>query len=513
MAKPLTSAQQNSVLIAAILASSMAFIDGTALNVALPAIQRSLYLSGSQLLWVVNAYTLMLAALTLLGGALGDIYGKRKVFMIGIGFFTLFSLACGFAQSGSALIIFRSLQGMAAALMVPGSLSLISASFPRGNRGRAIGTWSMVSAFTTILGPVLGGYLAGEGLWRAIFFINVPLGLISFLILFFKVKEPVRPKDLRLDWRGGLLSTLAFSGLTYGFIEASEKGFSGLAIWLSLALGLTAFIAFLGWESKAPQPLLPLKLFRSPTFAGANAMTLFVYGALGSVLFFLPLNLIQVQGYPEQLAGLAILPFGGTIAILARFSGKWTDKVGAKKPLVIGPLITAAGFFGLSLTGLTAGFPDFWRSFFPPLLLAGIGMGLTVVPLTTAVMNCVEEQSSGIASGVNNTVSRLAGVLVLAIVGAVVLLSFQKGLQNDLNTLSLTDAQQQYMAQQAERLADARPQPSWPATLQTEIRHSIKLNFIGIFDISAYVATALCVIGAIVSWLFISGNPTSVKLN
>lgn len=409
------STEKKLILISSILASSMAFIDSTALNVALPVLQRSLELTGSQLLWVVNGYTLFLAALILIGGSLGDVYGKKKVFSLGILLFTLFSVVCGLSPSGGFLIIARCLQGIGGALMVPGSLALITASFPQSERGKAIGTWSMFSAFTTIFGPVLGGYLAGEGLWRLIFFINIPLGLCSLLLLWFKVKETAIDTRIKPDWRGGFFSVLALCGIILGFVEASEKGFNTWWIWLSILLGLAFLVAFIRWEKKAEHPMLPLELFSSSTFSGANLMTLFVYGALSLVLFFIPLNLIQVQGYAEKMAGLAILPFGILIALLARTAGSWTDKAGAKKPLIIGPILTGISFLLLSRIGLTNGFTDFWTTFFPALALGGVGMGITVVPLTTAVMNCVTNSNAGIASGVNNTVSRLANVLILAV--------------------------------------------------------------------------------------------------
>lgn len=509
----LSKRQQNFVLVAAILASSMAFIDSTALNVALPALQRSLGLSAAQLLWVVNAYTLFLASLMLIGGSLGDLYGKRRVFLIGITVFTLFSAACGLAQSGTQLIIFRGLQGIGGALMVPGSLSIISASFPQDTRGKAIGTWSMFSAFTTVFGPVLGGYLAEAGWWRAIFYINVPLGIVSFLILLLKVEEPVRPKDKKLDWQGGLWATLSFAALTFGFIQASERGFQTWWIWSSLVAGVAFLAAFIWREATASKPMMPLSLFRSPTFAGANAMTLFVYGALSSILFFVPLNLIQVQGYAEGLAGLAVLPFGGTIALLSRLSGKWTDKVGARPPLIIGPLVTGCAFLGFSFIGLTAGAGDFWTSFFPVLLLGGIGMGITVVPLTTAVMNCVNESDSGIASGVNNTMSRLAGVLAIAILGSIAILQFQKDIHQKALHSSLSDEQVQHLDREAEKLAEASPAADWPAGMQEQAQSWIDHSFIDVFNLLAYITAALCFIGAIVSWIFIKGRPKKVQLD
>lgn len=512
MSNSLTALQRKFVLITAILASSMAFIDSTALNVALPALQRSLNLDGLQLLWVVNAYTLMLAAFTLLGGALGDVMGKRRVFMLGIAGFSLFSALCGISENGGQLIIFRALHGLAAALMVPGSLSLITASFDRKERGRAIGTWSMFSSLTTIMGPVLGGYLAAQGWWRAIFYINVPLGLFSLLILWWKVDEPVAPHERKLDWTGSLLSALAFSLITYGFIKASENGFQQTAVWLSLTAGLLALAAFIWWENRVTKPMLPLRLFRSPTFSGANLMTLFVYGALTTVLFFLPLNLIQVQGYPEDLAGLAILPFGATIALMARMSGTWTDKVGPKKPLVIGPLITALGFFLLSTAGMTTGTAEYWSSFFPGLLTAGLGMGLTVVPLTTSVMNCVDDQSAGIASGVNNTVSRLAGVLVLAVVGAMILFNFREGLIDRLQKARLSEQQLNIMQEEAQKLAEAKPPESWSQQLQNSIENNIHLQFIEGFEMVCYAGAGLCLAGALLSWFLIEKQPKTMHV-
>ncbi len=508
----LSQSQQNFVLVTAILASSMAFIDGTALNVALPALQRSLDLSASQLLWVVNGYTLFLASLILLGGSMGDVYGKKKIFLLGIILFTIFSIACGMAPNGEFLIIARALQGMGGALMVPGSLSIISASFPQGSRGKAIGTWSMFSAFTTILGPVLGGYLAGEGLWRAIFFINVPLGLACIIMLVVKVPEPARAKGHKLDWTGGLLATLGFCGLTYGFIEASEIGFQNRIIWFSIILGALLTILFVWYESKAKMPLMPLDLFKSSSFSGANAMTLFVYGALGAVLFFVPLNLIQVQGYPEQLAGLAILPFGGLIALLARTSGTLTDRIGARLPLIIGPVITGFAFLAFTLIGVTEGFKDFWTTFFPALALGGIGMGLTVVPLTTTVMNCVTEENTGIASGVNNTIARLAGVLALAILGATALLSFQDDLISSLQGNGLNEKQIAYMEVEATKLAEAAPREEWPAEIKETVSFQVKRSFVSTFNLVSIISAILCFLGALISWFFIRAKPKAVKL-
>ncbi len=510
---PLPKHQRTFVLVTAILASGMAFIDGTALNVALPALQRNLGLTGSDLLWVVNAYTLFLAALILIGGSLGDIYGKKKVFIIGISIFTIFSICCGISWDANSLIIFRGLQGMGGAIMIPGSLSIITASYPEKTRGRAIGIWSMLSAVTTVIGPVLGGYLAGEGLWRFIFFINAPLAAVCLFLLIFKIEEPVPPKAQKPDWIGGLLATIGFLGITLGLIDASEKGFENWWIWLSIATGVATFTGFILHEAKTKSPMMPLSLFRSPTFTGANLMTLLVYGALGALLFFLPLNLIQVQGYPEKLAGAAILPFGITIALLARLSGNWTDKRGAKWPLIIGPAITGIGFIGFTLIGFTNGFEDFWTTFFPVLLISGVGMGLTVVPLTTAVMNCVSEENSGVASGVNNSVSRFANVIALAVLGVIALIQFQNYLPAKLQNLGLNPSQEDFMINEAAKFADASPAKDWPETLQTSVQAKVDESFIEVFNNIAYSSAGLCFLGAIVSAWLVEGKPRKVKLD
>lgn len=510
---PLPKVQRTFVLVTAILASGMAFIDGTALNVALPALQRSLNLTGSDLLWVVNAYTLFLAALILIGGSLGDIYGKKRVFITGISIFTIFSICCGLSWDGNSLIIFRGLQGVGGAIMIPGSLSIITASYPEKTRGRAIGTWSMLSAVTTVVGPVLGGYLSGEGLWRFIFFINIPLSVVCLFLLIFKIEEPVAPKQQKPDWLGGLLATIGLGGITLGFVEASEKGFHQWWIWLAIGLGALFFIGFVYHESQTRHPMIPLKLFRSSTFSGTNIMTLLVYGALGALLFFLPLNLIQVQGYPEKLAGVAILPFGITIALLARVSGKWTDKRGARMPLIIGPVITGLGFIGFTFIGFTEGFSQFWSTFFPVLLISGIGMGITVVPLTTTVMNCVSEENSGVASGVNNSVSRFANVLALAILGAIALIQFQNYLPQQLSTLNLTEEQTEYMLTEATNFADASPDSKWSEKLQNSVKQQVNISFIQTFNNIAYSCSGLCFLGALISAIMIEGKPKRIELD
>src|SRR5881398_1858103 len=331
------------VLAATILGSSMAFIDGTVVNVALPALQNALNATVIDVQWVIEAYSLLLSALLLVGGSLGDRYGRRRVFLIGIVLFAFASAACGFAANIHQLIAARALQGLGAALLVPGSLAIISSSFSEDQRGRAIGTWSGFSAITTAIGPVIGGWLIEHLSWRAVFFINIPLALLVILISLWRVPESSDKENAGLDWWGAILGALGLGALVYGLIESSRLGFTDRSVGAALIAAAILLALFLILEARVPNPMLPLTLFRSRTFTGANLLTFLLYGALGGTLFFLPLNLIQVQGYSATAAGAALLPFILIISSLSRWSGGLIAKYGPKLPLIVGPLIAAFG--------------------------------------------------------------------------------------------------------------------------------------------------------------------------
>ena len=491
------------VLFATILASSMAFIDGSALNVALPALQRDLGASGADLLWIVNAYALMLAALLLVGGALGDRFGRKRVFMLGIGLFAGASLICGFAPSTGLLITARALQGIGGALMVPGSLSIISSSFGPGERGKAIGTWSSFSTITTLVGPTLGGILADRGLWRAVFFINIPLALAAIAALVIKVPETRNPNAPRqLDYLGAALATIGLAGLTFGLLQ----GWGSPQALLPLLVGVLALAGFVFAEARSTHPMVPLGLFRNRTFAGTNLMTLFLYGALYGVLFFLPLNLIQIQGYNPLYAGLAGLPTSILLALLSRRTGRLADAIGPRIPLTVGPAIVGLGFATLAIPGVTAGPSAYWLTFFPALLLQGLGLAITVAPLTTAVMGSVGAKQSGVASGVNNAVSRAAGVLAVATFGAVALLAFTGNLASQVRTLDLPPAAQQAVQREAAKLAAAQPPANLPQAQQAQVRTAIQDSFVATFRVLALLAAALAWISAAVSWFTVAGG-------
>lgn len=501
------AATERWVLLSTILASSMAFIDMTALNVALPAIQRDLGIEGSQLLWIVNAYALFLSALILVGGSLGDHYGRKRIFRIGILIFSAASILCGVAPNVETLIGARALQGVGGALLVPGSLAIITASFDAARRGRAIGTWSTFTTLTTILGPVIGGWLAGQGLWRAVFFINVPLALIALAALIRVPESKDAHAPAQLDYPGALLATLGLAGLTYGFIEAANYGLGDPRIFLSLGGGVIAIALFMIVEARSAHPMVPLRLFRSRTFSGTNALTLFLYAALSGALFFLPLNLIQIQGYPEQVAGFANLPFAILLTLLSRWAGGLIDRVGARLPLIVGPLITGAGFFLFTLTGMTGGPDAYWTSYFPPLVVLGIGMGVTVAPLTTAVMGSAPEESSGTASGINNAIARTAGVLAVAILGGLALFSFTARLDERTSALEMPQEVRSQLQAQASNLAETAPPEALPPEMRAQVAEAIDLAFIDTFRLIFAIAAVLAWISAGLAATLVEARP------
>jgi len=413
----------------------MAFLDSTVVNVALPVMQRSLGATVGQLQWVVEAYALLLASLVLVGGALGDRLGRRAVFSTGVVLFAVASAACGAAPGIGLLIAARAVQGVGAALLVPGSLALISASFPKDKRGAAIGTWSAWSAMTSAAGPVAGGWVASHASWRWLFFFNVPVAALVVALAARRVTETRDPEaPPRLDLAGAVLATIGLGLLVYALIDAGPTGISSPRALALLALGAATLVAFVVVEARVTWPMVPLALFRSRTFAVTNLLTLLLYAALGGALFFIPFNLIQVQGYSPAAAGAALLPFVLFVATMSRWAGALASKIGPRAFLCGGPLIVAVAF--VLLARPTVG-GSYWTTFFPGILALALGMGFTVAPLTAAVMGAVDARHAGVASGINNAVARTAGLLAVAALGLLLVSRFNQALDGALAPLSL----------------------------------------------------------------------------
>jgi EmrB/QacA subfamily drug resistance transporter len=498
------------VLVATILGSSMGFIDGSVVNVALPAIQQQLGATAVDAQWIVESYALFLAALILVGGSLGDHLGRRRIFSAGIVLFALASVWCGFAPSPEQLIVARAVQGVGGAMLIPGSLAIISASFSEERRGKAIGTWAAFSGITSVLGPVLGGYLVETLSWRWVFFINIPIAVAVLAITLTRVPESRDEEARKLDPWGAVLATVGLGGLVFGLIESSSVGLADPLVIVSLIVGAAALVGFVFAELRVEEPMMPLSLFRSRNFTGANTFTLLLYFALGGALFFLPFNLIQVQGYTATAAGAAFVPAIVLMFFLSRYTGAITDRFGPRLPLVVGPAIAAVGFALFTLPGAdaNAGSGSYWNTFFPAVVVLGLGLSILVPNLTTVALNSVTGQHSGLASGVNNAFSRVASLLAIAVLGVLMFSVFSSGLDSRVAGLDLSSQQTAQLEERKVDLGAAQPPDGVSGGTAAAIERAIAESYVAGFRWVMLVCAGLALASALSAAFLIQGKPS-----
>lgn len=484
-----------------ILGSSIAFIDTTVVNVALPVIQRDLHATGDEAQWVVESFALVLAGCILIGGALGDKAGRRKIYVIGTVIFGLASAACGFATGVPWLVAARGVQGIGAALLIPGSLAILGACFEGDARANAIGNWSAFTAIAPAAGPVLGGWLVQHISWRWVFFINPPIAVAVIVLAYAHVPESRADSGGALDWPGAATATLGLAGLVTGALEMPRLGAHNALVWGSLLAGAIILAGFLLIESRSRAPMVPLSLFNDRMFSGTNLLTLFLYAALSGALYFVPFNMIQVQGYSPTAAGGVLVPTTVLVFILSQRAEGLMKRCGAALLLAIGPAVVALGF-ALFARPFIGG--SYWTTYFPAALVLGVGLGLTVAPLTTSVMNAVPASNVGVASGVNNAVARTAGVLGLAVTAVIAAHIFGPALDTRVAALHLPASVAQDLARQHIDLAAATvPRGLDPARARL-VQHAIGASFVDSFRIVMLTGAALAIASGIIGSFSVS---------
>jgi EmrB/QacA subfamily drug resistance transporter len=496
-------AQKNWLLAATILGSSMAFIDSTVVNVALPALQSTFHASVVDVQWVVESYGLFLAALILVGGSLGDLLGRRLIFLVGVALFAAASAWCGLSANIHQLILARSVQGVGAALLVPGSLALISTSFDEKSRGQAIGTWSGFTAITTGIGPVLGGWLVEHASWRWVFLINLPLAAAVIVISLWRIPESRSAGGQSIDWLGAVLATVGLGGLVSGFLESVNLGWKSPLVLCSLLVGVSCLVAFVFLEARSAAPMLPLKMFASRSFSGTNFLTLCLYAAVGIFFFVFPLNLIQVQGYSTTATGAALVPFILLMFFLSRWSGGLVARYGPRGPLVFGPLLTAVGFVLFALPSIGNGY---WTAFFPAIVIVGFGMAVTVAPLTTVVMSSAKQDQAGAASGINNAVARVAGVLAIAVLGIIMVSAFSSRLHQSLAHAAVPPNIVQQLQANSSKLGGLQVPDGVDEPTRGLVQEAIRRSFVFGFRIVMLICAVLALASAVIAWLSIGSE-------
>jgi EmrB/QacA subfamily drug resistance transporter len=497
---PMDRKREKWILAATIIASTMAFSDMTIVNVALPVLQDSLGASFAAVQWVVEAYTLVLSAMILVGGAIGDLYGRRRVFSIGIVIFALASLGCGLAPDAEILILARGVQGFGAALMMPGSLAIVSASFPRDRQGDAIGLWSASTGISMAVAPAFGGWLIDTFSWHAAFLINLPLAALALAITLRFVPESRSDHARALDLIGMALAILGLGALTYGLIAAGEHGFADLHSAGPMLGGVLALVLFVLAEKRARDPMVPLRMFKLPNFGGIQAYTFLLWAALHGTTFFVPFRLMQVQGLKPTEAGMALLPLVIIASLLARWFGKIADKVDPRRLLVGGAILTGCGFLLLALPDAQT---HYLIGFMPPLILMGLGMGMCQVPVTVVALNAAGPSHVGTSSAINNMAARTGGLIAIAVFGLVLAHGFSAALTPALQAAGLPDTARAALELQRAKLAGAIVPADLSPEQQAAAAAAIKSAFISGYRWAMCVAGAMAFVSALVALRFI----------
>ena len=488
----------------------MAFLDSTVINVSLPAMQADLGATLQQVQWVYGAYALVLTALLLLGGSLGDHFGRRRAFSLGVVLFASSSLWCALALSPEQLIVARATQGLGGALMVPGSLAILGASFEKALRAKAIGTWAALSGTAMAAGPILGGWLVENISWRAAFLINVPLAVVTLLIIFRYVPESRDPEAARLDLGGALLATAGLGGVVYGLIRSSSAGLGDATVLAPLTVGLLALGAFVFVESKSSKAMVPLSLFRSRDFDGVSLFTLLFYMALTGSLYFVPFLLVQVHDYSALAVGGIFLPFVIIAFVLGYLSGWIVARFGARLPLIVASLALATGFLLFALPGANY-HGSYWSTFFPAMVVQGFGMALVIAPLTTVALNSVEGPHSGLASGVNNAVCRAGGLLAVAVLGTLIYAGYSTHLDARLEAMDLSPEVREAVAAEKVKLGAAEAPEGVDGAAAARIEEAMDESFVRGFRLVMLVAAGLALASALVALMISPQHPIPAR--
>jgi EmrB/QacA subfamily drug resistance transporter len=496
--RPQGARQRSWVLAAAVFGSTLAYVDGSVVNVALPRIESDLHTTLATMQWVVNAYTLCMAALLLVGGVAADRFGRRLIFVAGVSLFAAASLACGFAGNVWFLIGARALQGIGGALLIPCSLALIGAAYDEGERGAAIGIWSGASAIAAGVAPLIGGVLLDHWTWRVIFLINPALAIPTLWIALRRVPESREAgAPAGIDWAGAVLALAGLGSVVFGLIESSDLGWGNPAVVAALLVGCAALVAFVFTERHSRAPIMPLELFRSPRFSGVNLLTLQLYGALGVVFFFLPFLLLQARGYSAAATGGAYLPFTLVLGVLSRWGGGLVDRFGERWPLIAGPALTSVGFVAL------AGSEGLYGAVLLSMTVLGLGMAATVAPLTTTVLNAVPPHRTGVASGINNTVAQVGSLLAIALLGSITLSAFNRSLDRHLSQAPASEN----VRSAVHGAHGAFVMPPLPARLSSEERQQVHQivseSLISTVQLALWIAAALALSSAVTAALTI----------